>query len=100
MLWLTAVVTLFLLAYLVAALLRPEVWPFLGLYGQTDQSPTPAEAQRFVEMLKPHNPTAEAVIFPNAGHAFFADYRPSYNPTAAADGWKQCLAHFDKHLKA
>ena len=74
--------------------------PFLGLYGESDQNPTPAEVQKFVEMLKPHNPTAEAVIYPGAGHAFFADYRPSYNATAAADGWKRCLAHFDQHLKA
>jgi carboxymethylenebutenolidase len=74
--------------------------PFLGLSGETDQSPSPADAMKFVEMLKPHNPTAEAVIYPGASHAFFADYRPSYNPTAAADAWKRCLAHFDKHLKA
>ena len=74
--------------------------PFLGLYGETDTNPTPADARKFVEMLKPHNPAAEAVVFPGAGHAFFADYRPSYNAAAAAEGWKRCLAHFDKHLKA
>jgi carboxymethylenebutenolidase len=74
--------------------------PFLGLYGETDQNPTPADAQKFVEMLKPHNPTAEAVIYPGAGHGFFADYRPSYNAAAAADAWKRCVAHFDKHLNA
>ena len=73
--------------------------PFLGLYGETDQNPTPADAQKFVEMLKPHNPTAEAVIYPGVGHGFFADYRPSYNATAAADAWKRCIDHFDKHLK-
>ena len=55
---------------------------------------------KFIEMLKLHNPTAEAVIYPGASHGFFADYRPSYNPTAAADAWMRCLAHFDKHLKA
>ena len=74
--------------------------PFLGLYGETDQSPTPADARKFVEMLKPHNPTAEAVIYPGTGHAFFADYRPSYNAAAAVDGWKRCTEFFDKHLKA
>ena len=74
--------------------------PFLGLYGEADTNPTPADARKFVEMLKPHNPTAEAVVYPGAGHAFFADYRPSYNATAAADGWKRCLAHFDTNLKA
>ena len=71
-----------------------------GLYGEADTNPTPADAQKFVEMLKPHNPTAEAVVFPGAGHAFFAEIRPSYNAAAAAEGWKRCLAHFDKHLKA
>jgi carboxymethylenebutenolidase len=73
--------------------------PFLGLYGETDQNPKPEDVKKFVEMLKPHNPTAEAVIYPGAGHAFFADYRPSYNAAAAADGWKRCTAFFDKHLK-
>jgi carboxymethylenebutenolidase len=74
--------------------------PLLGLFGETDQNPSPADARKFIEMLKPHNPTAEAVIHPGVGHAFFADYRPSYNAEAAADGWKRCVAHFDKHLKA
>jgi carboxymethylenebutenolidase len=73
--------------------------PFLGLYGETDQNPKPEEVKKFIEMLKPHNPTADAVVYPGAGHAFFADYRPSYNATAAADAWKRCVAHFDKHLK-
>jgi carboxymethylenebutenolidase len=74
--------------------------PFLGLYGETDQSPPPADAMKFGEMLKAHNPNSEVVIYPGVGHGFFADYRPSYNPTAAADAWKRCTAHFDKHLKA
>ena len=37
---------------------------------------------------------------PGAGHGFHADYRPSYNAAAAADGWKRCIAWFDKYLKA
>lgn len=73
--------------------------PLLGLYGETDQNPKPEEVRKFIEMLKPHNPTAEAVIYPGAGHAFFADYRPSYNAAAAADGWKRCTEFFGKHLK-
>jgi carboxymethylenebutenolidase len=73
--------------------------PFLGLYGETDQNPKPEDARKFVEMLKPHNPTAEAVIYPGAGHAFFADYRPSYNAGAATDAWKRCTEFFGKHLK-
>jgi carboxymethylenebutenolidase len=74
--------------------------PFLGLYGETDQGPKPEEAKKLEEMLKHHNKNAEVVIYPGAGHGFFADYRPSYNPTAAADAWKRCIALFDKALKA
>jgi carboxymethylenebutenolidase len=74
--------------------------PFLGLYGETDSNPPAADARRFGEALKEHNPKAEVVIYPGAGHGFFADYRPSYNAAAAADAWKRCLAHFDTHLRS
>src|SRR6266542_2781051 len=74
--------------------------PFLGLYGETDQSPAPADARKLGDLLKQHNQNVEIVTYPGAGHGFFADYRPSYNATAAADAWKRCLAHFDKSLKA
>jgi carboxymethylenebutenolidase len=74
--------------------------PFLGLYGETDQNPKPEDAKKFGELVKQHNPNSEVVIYPGAGHGFFADYRPSYNAAASADAWKRCLALFDKTLKA
>jgi carboxymethylenebutenolidase len=74
--------------------------PLLGLYGETDTSPTPADARKFGELIKMHNPNVEIVIEPGAGHAFFADYRPSFNAAAAADGWKRCTDWFSKYLKA
>jgi carboxymethylenebutenolidase len=37
------------------------------------------------------------VIYPDAGHAFHADYRPSYRKEAAEDGWKRMLAWFKKY---
>ena len=74
--------------------------PLLGLYGEKDQGPPPADAVKLGEMLKGHNPNSEVVVYPDVGHGFFADYRPSYNAAAAADAWKRCLAHFDKYLKA
>ena len=73
--------------------------PFLGLYGETDQNPRPEDARRFVELVKQAgNPNAEIVVYPGAGHAFHADYRPSYKADAAQDGWKRCVAWFKKHL--
>ena len=74
--------------------------PLLGLFGEDDQSPSPADVRRFEEMLKMHNKNVEIVIYPKAGHAFHADYRPSYRPEAARDGWARCLAWFGKYLKA
>ena len=74
--------------------------PFLGLYGETDQNPKPEDVKKFEEMVKQVNKNAEFVIYPGVGHAFFADYRPSYNAAAAADAWKRCTSLFDKTLKA
>ena len=74
--------------------------PVLGLFGETDTGPSPADARKMFDMLKQNNPADEIVLYPGAGHAFMADYRPSYNATAAADAWKRCTGWFDKYLKA
>lgn len=41
--------------------------------------------------------TSEIVIYPNAGHAFYADYRPSYRKEPADDGWKRLQEWFKRH---
>ncbi len=74
--------------------------PFLGLYGGEDKGPSPDDAKKFGDLLKQSNPNSEIVIYPGAGHGFFADYRPSYNAQAAGDAWKRCTGLFDKTLKA
>jgi carboxymethylenebutenolidase len=74
--------------------------PFLGLFGGKDQGPKPEDVQRFGEMLRQNgNKNVEIVVYPNSGHAFHADYRPSYNKADAEDGWKRCVAWFDRFLK-
>lgn len=74
--------------------------PLLGLYGETDQNPKPEDARRFGELVKQHNQNVEVVVYPGAGHGFHADYRPSYNATAAADAWKRCNDFLNKNLTA
>ena len=74
--------------------------PFLGLFGETDANPAPADARKFGELVKQHNPNVEIVVYPGAGHGFHADYRPSYNAAAATDAWKRCTDWFGKYLKA
>jgi carboxymethylenebutenolidase len=43
------------------------------------------------------NSKSEIVVYPNSGHAFNADYRPSYVEADAKDGWKRTLAWFKAH---
>ena len=41
------------------------------------------------------NPAAAASkieVYPDAPHAFHADYRPTFRQEAAQDGWQRCLA--------
>jgi carboxymethylenebutenolidase len=74
--------------------------PFLGLFGEEDKNPTPEDVRKFEALLKQHNPNVEIVIYPNAGHAFHADYRQSYRAEAAKDGWTRCVGWFNKYLRA
>jgi carboxymethylenebutenolidase len=74
--------------------------PLLSLSGEADTGPSPADARKLGDLVKQGNPNVEIVVYPGAGHAFFADYRPSFNAAAAADGWKRCTDWFAKYLKA
>jgi len=37
------------------------------------------------------------VVYPDAPHAFHADYRPTYRKEAAEDAFQRALAWFKKH---
>lgn len=74
--------------------------PFLGLFGEEDKNPTPEDVRKFEALLKSHNPNVDIVIYPNAGHAFHADYRQSYRAEAAKDGWTRCVGWLNRHLRA
>ncbi len=39
-------------------------------------------------------------VYEGAGHAFFADYRPSYRPEAAAKLWTKVVPFLERHLEA
>ena len=70
--------------------------PVLGLYGGADTG-IPAESVAAMRAaLKDAHKTAEIVVYPDTPHAFFADYRPSYRPEQAHDGWKRLREWFKK----
>lgn len=71
--------------------------PVLGLYGALDQGIPVSNVEKMRSALDAAGKTADFVIYPDAGHAFNADYRPSYREGPASDGWNRMLAWFDKH---
>ncbi|MDZ7590744.1 MAG: dienelactone hydrolase family protein [Rubrivivax sp.] len=74
--------------------------PVLGLYGAKDTGIPLDTVDQMKAALAAGSAAArksEIVIYPEAPHAFHADYRPSYRTEAAADGWKRCLDWFRAH---
>jgi carboxymethylenebutenolidase len=68
--------------------------PLLGLYGGSDTGIAVADVQAAAAKARAAGKTVEIVVYPDAPHGFHADYRPSYRPADAADGWKRMLAWF------
>ncbi len=69
--------------------LAPELTvPVLGLYGGKDQGIPNDQVEKMRAALKEVGNPSQIVVYPDAGHAFLADYRPSYDKAAAEDGWK------------
>lgn len=71
--------------------------PVLGLYGGADAGIPLESVETMRQALRAANATAEIVVYPQAGHAFHADYRPSYDAEAAADGWQRMLQWFAQY---
>ena len=74
--------------------------PVLGLYGAADTGIPLDTVDKMKSALAAGNAAAKAssfVVYPDAPHAFHADYRPSFRKEAAEDGWKQALAWFKQH---
>ncbi len=71
--------------------------PVLGLYGGQDSGIPLDTVDKMKAALATGSAAArksEFVVYPEAPHAFHADYRPSFRKDAAEDGWKRCLAWF------
>ena len=74
--------------------------PVLGLYGGQDSGIALDTVDKMKTALASGSAAAKAseiVVYPDAPHAFHADYRPSYRQVAAADGWAQALQWFQAH---
>jgi carboxymethylenebutenolidase len=77
--------------------------PVLGLYGGADTGISLESVEQMREALAkaaPKNPAAKVSrfeIYPDAPHAFHADYRATYREGPAKDGWEKCIAWFKQN---
>ena len=81
----------------IAAQLRA---PVLGLYGGADQGIPLDTVERMRSGLAAGGRASCASkihVYDGAPHAFHADYRPSYRPAEAEDGWQRMLAWFKRN---
>ncbi|WP_439588826.1 dienelactone hydrolase family protein [Hydrogenophaga sp.] len=74
--------------------------PVLGLYGGADTGIPLDTVDKMKTALAAGNAAAKAstfVVYPDAPHAFHADYRPTFRKEPAEDGWKRAVAWFKQH---
>jgi carboxymethylenebutenolidase len=86
---------------------RTPLWPLdvagsikgavLGLYGGKDQGIPFADVESMQMALEKAGGSSKIHLYPDAPHAFHADYRPTYRKDEAEDGWQRLQAWFKQH---
>lgn len=73
--------------------------PLMAAFGEQDSNPSVEVAQRLRTAVasSPHETIID--VYEDAGHAFFADYRDSYRPQAAAKLWERVVPFLARHLQ-
>jgi carboxymethylenebutenolidase len=72
--------------------------PMLGLFGNDDQFPTPAQVDEIDKALTEAGKAHEFHRYDGAGHAFFSPDRTAYRVEAALDGWERIWAFVGARL--
>lgn len=71
--------------------------PIRGFYGEDDERIT-SGVPELRSALSEAGVEHELRVYPDTGHAFFNDTRPSYRPEAARDAWGRTLQFFAEAL--
>jgi carboxymethylenebutenolidase len=74
--------------------------PLFAVFGEEDQNPTVAQSEELRSRAQRASKDVTIKVYKNAGHAFLADYRPSYREGPAGELWQDVVAFFEKHLKS
>ena len=73
--------------------------PLLGAVGAEDHNPSPQIAEQLRERASASGQEVRVDVYEGAGHAFFADYRPSYRPEPASLLWERVVPFLARHLQ-
>ena len=74
--------------------------PWLGLYGDLDQSIPIEQVEALRAAASSARATSKIVRYSDAGHGFHCNDRPDhFNAEAAADAWNSMVAFFDENLR-
>ena len=68
--------------------------PVIGFYGGKDAGIPMSSVEAMKAALSVTDSASGIMVYPNADHGFFADYRPTYNKEASDDAWTKVLAWF------
>jgi carboxymethylenebutenolidase len=74
--------------------------PLYAAIGAEDHNPSPEVGDRLREALLQTPYENQVDVYEGAGHAFFADYRPSYRPGPAAELWERVVPFLGRHLQS
>jgi carboxymethylenebutenolidase len=72
--------------------------PLLGIFGNDDKNPTPADVDVHEAELRKHGKDYEFHRYDGAGHGFFYYHSSAYRPEQAMDAWSKLFAFFEQRL--
>jgi carboxymethylenebutenolidase len=73
--------------------------PLLAAVGAEDENPSPELGEQLRERAGASGHEVRVDRYAGAGHAFFADYRPTYRPRPAAELWGRIVPFLARHLQ-
>lgn len=73
--------------------------PLLGIFGNDDHMPVPADVDKLEETLRQLGKDYEFHRYDSAGHGIWYYDKPMYRQEQAMDSWNKCLAFLDRYLK-
>ncbi len=74
--------------------------PLLGIFGNEDQNPPPAQVNQQEEALKKFGKDYKFHRYDGAGHGFWYYHTDRYRPVQAMDAWSKVFEFFGRNLKS